>query len=101
MDSSRDLLGVGDPAEQLLDYLSRQITEHWGPSPRSKEKELSIVRGFIGRHGEEVARKIVRFVCEGNGCAWRGSPMSVSRLTRSNDPWFADLILKDMPDGSG
>ena len=88
-----DLVGTGEPWEQLRDYVVSQIEDRWGPMPRNPIKEKSIFTSFVNRYGDK-AMAIARAACETHRCEWRSAPLSVSRFTKGCDPYFSDILAK-------
>lgn len=91
---NRDTLGVGEPHQQLLDYIVRNIVIRWGEFPRVIEKDEAIIKSFYSRFGHDDAWRVARAACESYGCVWNKSPLTVLRFTRNSDPYFAKVILE-------
>jgi len=79
--------------EDLRDYVVNQILTIHGPQPRDHYKEMGIFKGFLARWGG-LASAIARHAFEVERGMWRSAPISVSRFTKGNDAYFAEVIAK-------
>lgn len=95
-ESRRDMISGEWGWEELRDYVVRKIEERWGTSPRDPLKEAGIFKGFVGRWGDQ-AKPIAIAACEVHGCLWRSAPLTITRFTKGNDPYFASVIAANLP----
>lgn len=79
--------------QDLRDYVITQAEKRFGPQVRDPKKEAGIFKGFIARHGIEDAVTVAMAAFEVFEGTWRSAPIGVTRFTRGNDPFFADIIL--------
>ncbi len=93
--SRRDMVSGEWGWEEVRDYVTRKIEERWGASPRDPLKEAGIFKGFVGRWGAQ-AKDIAVAACEVHGCIWRSAPLSITRFTKGNDPYFAAVIASNL-----
>lgn len=77
----------------LRDYIVTKSTQLFGPPLRDPAKESTILKAFISRHGIEKAVLVAMAAYEVYGGVWMSAPVTVTRFTRNNDPYFADVIL--------
>jgi hypothetical protein len=82
-------------AEQLLSYVATQIQQLHGPFPRDPKKEVAIMRSFAGRWAEQ-AGPIAQYAFEVAGGMWRKAPISITRFCLKSDPYFAEIIAKEL-----
>ncbi|MEV7675148.1 hypothetical protein [Streptomyces sp. NPDC088752] len=83
---------------QLRDYVMRSIAERHGPQPAGDEIKIqSIFRSFAQRWGNQ-AGPIARFAFEQQDGFWRNAPVTASRFTKGNDPYFAGPISERLAD---
>lgn len=78
----------------LRDYVVSQTELRFGPQPRDPGKEFGVFNRFVntwGARSEEIARYAYE-VCDG---IWMGAPITITRFTKGNDPYFAEVIVKD------
>ncbi|MFJ4902835.1 hypothetical protein [Streptomyces sp. NPDC088727] len=84
---------------QLRDYVLRSTAERHGPQPAGDEiKTQSIFRSFVQRWGTQ-AGPIARFAFEQQEGFWRDAPVTISRFTKGNDPYFAVPISERLTSG--
>mgnify|MGYP000028161675 CR=1 FL=1 len=99
----RSDLVAADPAswdwQQLQDYVIAQIEQHTGPFPRKHDSEIGIFKGFVKRWGNQ-AGPIAVAAFEVHGGRWRGAPIAATRFCKNSDPYFADVIAKNLTEGS-
>lgn len=95
LESRRDMISGEWGWEECRDYVVRKIEERWGTSPRDPLKEAGIFKGFVGRWGSQ-AKPIAIAACEAHGCIWRSAPLTVTRFTKGNDPYFASVIAANL-----
>jgi hypothetical protein len=81
--------------EQLRDYVIGQIHARWGAQPRDALRESGIFKGFVNRWGVQ-AGPIAKAAFEIHGGVWKGAPISVSRFAKGSDPYFAEVIAKNI-----
>ena len=84
---------VGKPDEtwdwrDLLDYVVDQIERLHGPFVRESGKEYGIFNSFVSRWGIQSAA-IARYAFETCDGYWVNAPVSITRFTKGNDPFFA------------
>lgn len=79
--------------EDLRDYVVSEATKRFGPQIRDPRKEAGIFKGFISRHGVVDAVLVAQAAFEVYDGTWRSAPITVSRFTKGNDPYFAQVIL--------
>lgn len=79
--------------EDLRNYVVAAITERFGAPDRDPLKESTIFKAFMGRHGALNAVIIATAAFEVYGGIWRNAPVAVTRFTKNNDPYFAEVIL--------
>jgi len=79
--------------QDLRDYVITSITERFGAPQRDLLKESGIFKGFLGRYGTVDAVLIAVAAFKIHEGIWRSAPISVSRFTKNNDPYFADVLL--------
>lgn len=80
---------------ELRDYVIAQMqmkSSCVGYSPDSL-KESGIFKGFINRWGDQ-AEAIARYVFEDHDGTWLGEPVTPTRFTKGNDPYFAEPIAE-------
>lgn len=77
----------------LRDYVVTEATRRFGPQIRNPQKEAGIFKGFISRHGIADAVSVAQAAFEIYEGTWRSAPITVSRFTKGNDPYFAEVIL--------
>lgn len=77
----------------LRDYVVTEAEKRFGPQARDPKKESGIFKGFITRHGTEDAVLVAMAAFEVYEGTWRKAPITVTRFTKGNDPFFADVIL--------
>lgn len=77
----------------LRDYVITEAEKRFGPQVRDPKKEAGIFKGFIGRYGIQDAVMIAMTAFEVYQGTWRSAPIGVTRFTKGNDPFFADVIL--------
>lgn len=80
--------------EELRDYIVDQIEKIHGPFVRVTGKEFGIVNGFISRWGAADAVAITRYAFETSGGYWVNAPITLTRFTKGNDPFFAQPIIE-------
>ena len=81
--------------EQMRDYVLGEITSRWGARPRDPLKESGIFKGFVGRWGDK-SEPIARAAFETYNGIWNGAPVSVERFAKGSDPYFAEVIAKNI-----
>ena len=89
--SRHSYLGKADETwdwRDLLDYVVDQIERLHGPFVRESGKEYGIFNAFVGRWGDRSAA-IARYAFETNGGYWVNAPITITRFTKGNDPFFA------------
>lgn len=79
--------------EDLRDYVVTEAEKRFGPQIRNPAKEGGIFRAFITRHGIFDAALVAMSAFEVYGGTWRSAPVTVTRFTKNNDPFFAEIIL--------
>jgi hypothetical protein len=79
--------------QDLRDYVVAEITERFGTPQRDALKESIIFKAFIERHGIVNAVLIATAAYRIHRGMWRNAPISVTRFTKNNDPYFADVLL--------
>lgn len=79
--------------EDLRDYVVTEATKRFGPQIRNPAKESGIFKGFINRHGIADAVLVAQAAFEVYEGTWRSAPITVTRFTKGNDPYFAQVIL--------
>jgi hypothetical protein len=79
--------------QDLRDYVIMAITEKFDAPQRDLLKEAAIFKGFISRYGTVDAVLIATCAFEINGGVWRHAPITITRFTKNNDPYFADVLL--------
>ena len=65
--------------------------------PRDPRKEYGIFTGFLARWGA-AAVPIARYAFDIKDGMWMGEPITVSRFCKGSDPWFANTIVRNLPD---
>lgn len=81
--------------EQMRDYVLGEITARWGARPRDPLKESGIFKGFVGRWGDK-SEPIARAAFEIYNGIWNGAPVSVERFAKGSDPYFAEVLAKNL-----
>ena len=90
------LMGGGSWSwEQMRDYVVGQIEARWGARPRDPLKESGIFKGFVGRWGAQ-SEPIAKTAFEVYNGLWNGAPVSVERFAKGSDPYFAEVIAKNL-----
>lgn len=89
------------PSEQwswgdLRDYVITEAEKRSGAQIRNVAKEAGIFKGFISRYGIIDAVMVAMAAFEIYEGVWYSAPIGVSRFTKGNDPYFADVILQRM-----
>lgn len=84
----------------LRDYVVASIEDTIGAFPRNPVIEKSVFSSFFDRWGPSASQQIARCAVEFHGCWWRNSPLSVQRFCKGNDPYFAQVIAKQLGIGS-
>lgn len=89
-------LYVGKPDSEwewrdLQDYVVDQIEAIHGPFVRDNKQEYGIFNAFVGRWGKQSAA-IARYAFEECGGYWVNAPVTITRFTKGNDPFFAAVI---------
>jgi hypothetical protein len=79
--------------QDLRDYVITEITERFGVPQRDALKESIIFKAFIERHGIVNAVLIATCAYRIHHGIWRSAPITVTRFTKNNDPYFADVLL--------
>lgn len=79
--------------QDLRNYVVAEATKRFGEQIRDPKKEAGIFKGFIGRHGIADAVLIAQAAFEVYEGTWRQAPITVTRFTQGNDPYFANVIL--------
>ncbi len=85
---------------QLRDYVENQIESRFGPIERDANwtvRTAGVFKGFVNRWGDK-APAIARYAFERCDGEWMNEPVSVSRFTKGNDPYFAHPISLRMLD---
>lgn len=77
----------------LRDYVITECEKRFGAQPRNPAKESGIFKSFVGRYGIEDAVLIAMAAFEVYEGIWRKAPVRVTRFTKGNDQYFADVIL--------
>lgn len=85
----------GWDVDELLGYVAGQIQQLHGPFPRNPKKEAATMRSFIGRWGEQ-AGPIARYAFEVSHGMWRNAPVGITRFCQACDPYFAEVIAKEL-----
>lgn len=80
-------------ATQLRDYVMTQIEALHGAQPRDERLELGTFKGFHARWGRH-AGTIAKFAFEQLGGWWRQAPITRTRFTKGNDPFFAAKLAE-------
>lgn len=93
--SVTDKLGVGEPWEQVRDYVVRETEARFGPTPIEPFKMNSIFKAFVKRHGFDRSMAVARKAFDTYDGIWASAPITPYRFTTGNDPFFADVIIKD------
>lgn len=81
--------------EQLRDYVVGEIQSRWGARPRDPLKESGIFKGFVNRWGAQ-SEPIARAAFEVYNGVWNGAPVAVERFAKGSDPYFAEVISKNV-----
>lgn len=79
--------------QDLRDYVVTAITERFGAPQRDALKESVIFKAFISRYGIVNAVLVATAAFEIYRGIWRNAPVSITRFTKGNDPYFADVLL--------
>lgn len=79
----------------LRDYVIREIEARHGVQVRNPKTEASIFRSFITRYPETYVA-IAKAAFEVHNGMWRNAPISVNRFCKASDPYFADVIVKNL-----
>lgn len=95
IESKTHLAGGTWTWEQLRDYVIGEITSRWGARPRDPLKESGIFKGFVNRWGDR-SEAIARAVFENYNGVWNGAPVSVERFAKGSDPYFAEVLAKNI-----
>lgn len=77
----------------LRDYIVTSGEKRFGTQLRDPAKEAGIIKAFIKRHGIENAVLVAMAAFEVYSGMWMNAPVTVTRFTTNNDPYFADVIL--------
>lgn len=78
-------------ADDLRNYVVRQIETFFGDFPKEPQKIAGIFRSFHSRYGE-WAGPIAVAAFDLYAGRWRGAPISVTRFCKGSDPYFSDPI---------
>jgi|JI9StandDraft_2_1071091.scaffolds.fasta_scaffold02486_17 hypothetical protein len=81
--------------EQMRDYVIGEIQARWGARPRDPLKESGIFKGFINRWGDK-SEPIARAAFEVYNGVWNGAPIAVERFSKGSDPYFAEVLSKNV-----
>lgn len=79
--------------EDLRDYVITEAEKRGGPQIRNAAKEAGILKAFINRHGIADAVLVAQAAFEIYEGVWRSTPVTVTRFTKNNDSYFAEVIL--------
>lgn len=80
----------------LRDYIVSQVERVHGPQVRDPKKEAGICKSFISRWGIKQAVAIAKAAFEVHGGMWRNAPITITRFTKNSDPYFAEIIVKNL-----
>lgn len=75
-------------------YVVGQIEKYHGKFPRS-QREIGIFKGFVNRWGE-MSLPIAKVAFEVHGGMWKSAPISVGRFAAASDPFFAEIIARNL-----
>lgn len=81
--------------QELRDYVATEIEKRHGVFPRNPVKESGIFKSFLSRWGDQ-APLIARAAFEQHDGWWKGAPISVNRFCKGSDPYFAEVIAKNL-----
>lgn len=77
----------------LRDYVITETEARFGSQDRNAAREAGIMKAFIDRHGIEDAVFVAMAAFAVYNGTWRNAPITISRFTKGNDPYFAQVIL--------
>ncbi len=80
-------------AAQLRDYVMTQIEARHGAQQRDERLEAGTFKGFHARWGRN-AGAIAKFAFEQLDGWWRQAPITRTRFTKGNDPFFACVLAQ-------
>lgn len=84
---------------QLRDYIEVQTSSRFGmKDDRDAAVTAGICKAFVARWGGKRAEEIARYAYERKGGVWMGKPVGFSRFTKNSDPYFAEVIVREMVD---
>lgn len=84
---------------QLRDYIEVQTASRFDIRDERDAMVLSgICKAFVSRWGGKRAEEIARYAYERKGGVWMGKPVGFSRFTKNSDPYFAQVIVREMLD---
>jgi len=84
---------------QLRDYIETQMNSRFDMrDDRDPAVVAGICKAFVSRWGGKRAEEIARYAYERKGGVWMSNPVGFSRFTKNSDPYFAEVIVKEMRD---
>lgn len=84
---------------QLRDYIEVQTSSRFDmKDDRDPAVIAGICKSFISRWGGKRAEEIARYAYERKGGVWLSKPVGFSRFTKNSDPYFAEVIVREMRD---
>lgn len=78
--------------QQMLDYLSSEMTARFGASPIPRAQGAGVCKRFIKRWGPEASEQICRYAIDHLDGRWLNQPITIGRFSTKSDPFFAEPI---------
>lgn len=81
--------------QDLRDYVIREIEARHGATVRNPKTEASIFKSFLSRWPDQAV-SIAKVAFEVHEGMWRNAPISVNRFCKASDPFFSEVIAKNL-----